>query len=104
MKFINEEWLSMKIFHAAPTMVVPYEETYEETAERFTLIWTIKDISIWLMYEPFTRQPYKMATHTHTLKLSVGKRPTNYLSVFDHFVELALKGLKVADTNPPRPV
>ena len=73
MKFINEEWLSMKIFPAAPTMVVPYEETYEETAERFTLIWTIKDISIWLMYEPFTRQPYKMATHTHTLKLSVGK-------------------------------
>ena len=66
MKFINEEWLSMKIFPAAPTMVVPYEETYEETAERFTLIWTIEDISIWLMYEPFTRQPYKMATHTHT--------------------------------------
>ena len=63
----------MKIFPAAPTMVVPYEETYEETAERFTLIWTIKDISIWLMYEPFTRQPYKMATHTHTLKLSVRK-------------------------------
>ena len=73
MKFINEEWLSIKIFPAAPTMVVPYEETYEETAERFTLIWTIKDISIWLMYEAFTRQPYKIATHTHTLKLSVGK-------------------------------
>ena len=66
MKFINEEWLSIKIFPAAPTMVVPYEETYEETAERFTLIWTIKDISIWLMYEAFTRQPYKIATHTHS--------------------------------------
>ena len=55
------------------------------------------------MYEPFTRQPYKMATHTHTQTIR-RQKPTNYLSVFDHFVELALKGLKVADTNPPRPV
>ena len=28
------------------------------------------------------------------LKQFVGKLPTNYLSVFDHFVGLALKGLK----------
>ena len=30
----------------------------------------------------------------NTLKQFVGKLPTNYLSVFDHFVGLALKGLK----------
>ena len=42
-------------------------------------------------------------THTHTQTIR-RQKPTNYLSVFDHFVELALKGLKVADTNPPRPV
>ena len=29
-----------------------------------------------------------------TLKLFVGKLPTNCLSVFDHFVGYALKGLK----------
>ena len=32
---------------------------------------------------------------TNTLKQFVGKLPTNCLSVFDHFVGLALKGLKV---------
>ena len=31
---------------------------------------------------------------SNTLKQFVGKLPTNCLSVFDHFVELALKGLK----------
>ena len=30
---------------------------------------------------------------SNTLKLFVGKLPTNCLSVFDHFVGLALKGL-----------
>ena len=31
---------------------------------------------------------------SNTLKQFVGKLPTNCLSVSDHFVELALKGLK----------
>ena len=31
-----------------------------------------------------------------TIKQFVGKLPTNYLSVFDHFVGLALKGLKIS--------
>ena len=31
---------------------------------------------------------------SNTLKQFVGKLPTNCLSVFDHFVKLALKGLK----------
>ena len=30
---------------------------------------------------------------SNTLKQFVGKLPTNFLSVFDHFVGLALKGL-----------
>ena len=33
---------------------------------------------------------------SNTLKQFVGKLPTNCLSVFDHFVGLALKGLKVS--------
>ena len=32
---------------------------------------------------------------SNTLKQFVGKLPTNCLSVFDHFVGLALKGLKI---------
>ena len=31
---------------------------------------------------------------SNTLKQSVGNFPTNCLSVFDHFVKLALKGLR----------
>ena len=33
---------------------------------------------------------------SNTLKQFVGKLPTNCLSVFDHFVELSLKGLRSA--------
>ena len=32
-----------------------------------------------------------MVKHTQTIRR---QQPTNYLSVFDHFVKLALKGLK----------
>ena len=32
---------------------------------------------------------------SNTLKQFVGKLPTNCLSVFDHFVKLSLKGLRV---------
>ena len=38
------------------------------------------------------RQPQKMFKHTQTIRRFL---LTNYLSVFDHFVGLALKGLKV---------
>ena len=42
--------------------------------------------------QPFKRQPHKIVKHTQTIhRLS----PTNCLSVFDHFVGLALKGLKL---------
>ena len=42
---------------------------------------------------PLKRQPHKMVKHTQTIRWLL---PTNCLSVFDHFVELALKGLKGA--------
>ena len=35
------------------------------------------------------------AQNGQTLKQFVSKLPTNCLSVFDHFVQLALKGLKL---------
>ena len=39
---------------------------------------------------PLSTNPTKWSS---TLKQFVGKLPTNYLSVFDHFVKLAFKGL-----------
>ena len=47
--------------------------------------------------ETFKRQPHKMAKHTQTIRQ---QQPTNFLSVFDHFVGFALKGLKeISFTN-----
>ena len=37
----------------------------------------------------------KITKWSNTLKQFVGNLPTNCLSVFDHFVGLALKGLKM---------
>ena len=37
---------------------------------------------------------------SNTLKQIFGKLPTNCLSVFDHFVGLALKGLKNVEKSP----
>ena len=36
----------------------------------------------------------KLTTWPNTLKQFAGKLPTNYLSVFGHFMGLAIKGLK----------
>ena len=43
-----------------------------------------------LVFNPLSANPAKWS-NTHTQY--VGKLPTNCLSVFDHFVRLALKGL-----------
>ena len=40
---------------------------------------------------PLSANPTKWS---NTLKQFAGKLPTNCLSVFDHFVDLALKGLR----------
>ena len=41
-------------------------------------------------FQTFKRQPHKMVKHTKIIR---GQKPTNCLSVLDHFVGLALKGL-----------
>ena len=43
--------------------------------------------------QPFKPLNANITKWSNTLKQFVGKSPTNYLSVFDHFVGLALKGL-----------
>ena len=45
---------------------------------------------------PLSANPTKWSS---TLKQFVGNFPTNYLRVFDHFVGLALKGLKYSGIN-----
>ena len=46
--------------------------------------------------QAFKRQPHKMIKHTQIIR-----RQTNCLSVFDHFVGLALKGLTKKTNNVP---
>ena len=40
---------------------------------------------------PLKRQPHEMVKHTQTIRR---QKPTNCFSVFDHFVRMALKGLR----------
>ena len=44
-----------------------------------------------LQISPFKRQPQKMGRHAQAIRRLL---PTNCLSRFDHFVGLALQGLK----------
>ena len=49
-----------------------------------------------ITFDPLNANPTKWS---NTLKQFVGNLPTNCLSVFDHFVGLALKGLKTGVPN-----
>ena len=44
-----------------------------------------------MYFNPLSANPVKWS---NTLKQFVGNLPTNCLSMFDHFMNLALKGLK----------
>ena len=54
-------------------------------------ILTDTDNELTYLLNPLSANPTKWS---NTLKQLVGNLPTNCLSVFDHFVGLALKGLK----------
>ena len=49
-----------------------------------------------MIYEEFNPLGANPTKWSNTLKQFVGNLPTNCLSVFDHFVGLALKGLKIS--------
>ena len=49
-------------------------------------------VSSLFRFNPLSANPTKWS---NTLKQFVGNLPTNCLSVFEHFVKLALKGLKM---------
>ena len=57
-----------------------------------SLISTIHDQKELVQFNPLHANPTKWS---NTLKQFVSKLPTNCLSVFDHFMKLALKGLSV---------
>ena len=50
---------------------------------------------------PFKRQPHKKVKHTYTIRQ---QKPTNCLSVFDHIVGSALKGLRYCRKHIEDPV
>ena len=50
------------------------------------------NLLLMLKHSLFKSQPHKMVKYTQTIRRLL---PTNCLSVFDHFVGLALKGLTI---------
>ena len=66
-----------------PTFVIP-EECRQQVI--FSCVKLIK-----LLFNPLSANPTK---RSNTVKQFVGNLPANCLSVFGHFVKLALKGLK----------
>ena len=63
--------------------------------------WPMKNIYKGVYIKPFKCQPHKMVKHTQTIRRLL---PTNCLSVFDHFVELALKELRELRKETPNNV
>ena len=59
--------------------------------ETLKIIWNFNfQTNVLQVFQPFKRQPHKMVKHTQKIHRLL---PANWLSVFDHFVGLALKGL-----------
>ena len=54
------------------------------------------DLLVDTRHEPSGSQPHKLVKHTRTIRR---QKPKNCLSVFDHFVGLALKGLKQSNLH-----
>ena len=51
-------------------------------------------------FQPFKHKPHKMVKLTQTIRW---QQPTIFLSVFDHFVRLALKVLRSSDLDKTIP-
>ena len=71
--------------------------TIKTAARIFAMPLHIGFIAILLFFTYlFKRLAHKMAKHTQT----IGRlKPTNYLSVIEHFVRLVLKGLKITSAK-----
>ena len=74
---------------------------YKTTILCLAFILYQKYFSWWNGLNPLNTSPTKWSS---TLKQFVDNLPTNYLSVFDQLVKLALKGLRLVYIKPSRPV
>ena len=64
--------------------------TWNSSTKTYVKIEFTSHFVVMTCVKPFKRQPHKMVKHTQTIRRLL---LTNCLSVFDHFVGLALKGL-----------
>ena len=56
---------------------------------------------MFVQFNLLTANPHKMMKHIQTIRR---QELTNYLSEFDHFVELVLKGLKIFIKQAQHPI
>ena len=83
-------WAVSEMFTGIPLKKLGFWMKKELTADIQTHFLEFKQRKV---YQPFKRQPNKMAKHTQAICRLL---PTNCLNVFDHFVGLVLKGLNTS--------
>ena len=85
---LNSKWLTQKDFKSAQTYKFDVRNRNAWVGE----LWSHENYVIIAFFNSLSANPTKWQ---NTLKQFVGKLPTNCLSVFGHFVNLTLKGLKI---------
>ena len=76
--------------HDIPTFL-RYHLTDKKTHHNSRNLRNTRDLSTLNPFLPTPQKPHKRVKHTQAIRRQL---PTNCLSVFDHYVGLALKGLK----------
>ena len=80
-------------------MTVSYSVRTYSSCQNETILDEFAKFDIHIDFNPLSANITKWS---NTLKQVVGKLPTNCLSVFDHFVGLALKELNLSLTSSPK--
>ena len=86
-------WQALETSKQTISWKISYSSTFEKLNQSFDF-WTLSIAFILTWYLYFDPLSAIFTKWSDTLKQFVGKLPTNRLSVFEHFVGLALKGLK----------
>ena len=93
-------WYYVSLYQSCMVSNIQYPWVAFSSSSRFSQSFVMSMFSLFINYQitfqtistikPLSAKPTKWS---YTLKQFVGKFPTNCLSLFDHFVGLALKGL-----------